>query len=194
MADLMYKSPLAGAASPLSMEALNIDGLQLRELPCQRLMRLQGRTEDLNAAVRAALGSELPTTPNQSTAGQACEIAWLGPSRWLVRFAEGDNAKAADDLHKQIADVTGSAVDVTHQYMSFSLSGKRAGDFLARTCSLDLGAETFRPGFVSRTLFGRLSVLLEYCEPDTFRLSVDRSLARFAWQLFAALLDDIKQS
>lgn len=194
MAELMYKSPLARANTPLSVEALNVDGLQLRELPCQRLMRLQGRVEDLDAAVRAAIGDGLPTAPNQSVAREACEIAWLGPSRWLVRFADGDDGAEAEALQKEMAGVTASVVDVTHQYISFSLSGRRARDFLARVCSLDLGAETFMPGFVSRTLFGRVAVLLEYCEPDKFRLSVDRSLARFVWRSFAAILNDVKQS
>lgn len=193
MADLMYKSPLAEANTPLSVKAINIDGLHLRELPRQRLMRLQGRSDDINATVQAALGVGLPTKPNQSAVGAECEVAWLGPARWLVRFSEKDSGTAAL-LQKDMAGATASLVDVTHQYMSFSLSGRRAGEFLARVCSLDLGAEAFRPGFVSRTLFGRLPVLLEYCEPDSFRLSVDQSLARFAWALFAAILDDIQQS
>jgi heterotetrameric sarcosine oxidase gamma subunit len=194
MADLMYKSPLAEANTPLSVKALNIDGLQLRELPRQRLMRLQGRADDIDAAVQAALGVGVSARPNQSVVGAECEVAWLGPARWLIRFAEGDEGAKEAALHKEMADVTASVVDATHQYMSFGLSGRRAGEFLARVCSLDLGAKAFRPGFVSRTLFGRLPVLLEYCEPDSFRLSVDQSLARFAWALFAAILDDIQQS
>lgn len=194
MDDLMYKSPLAKADTPLSVEALNCDGLQLRELPRQRLMRLQGGAEDVEAGVRAAVGVGVPTTPNRCVTGEHCVIAWLGPSRWLIRFAEQDDDTAAATLQQEMAGVTASLVDVTHQYISFGLSGVRARDFLARLCSLDLGAETFKPGFASWTLFGRLPVLLEYCEPDIFRLSVDQSLARFAWRLFAAILDDVKQS
>ena len=194
MAELKYKSPLVKADNPLSANTLNSDGLQLRALACQRLLRLQGRAEDIDVAVQAVLGAGLPTTPNQSVAGKNCEITWLGPSRWLVRFADDDDGARSEALLKNMATVTGSVVDVTHQFMSFSLSVQRAGEFLARVCSLDLGAERFKPGFAVRTLFGRLPVLLEYCGPDKFRLSVDQSLARFAWRYFAAILDDVKQS
>jgi len=194
MAELMYKPPLASTDTPLSVEALNIDGLQLRELPRQQLMRMQGRAEDIDVAVRSALGTGLPTMPNQIAIGEGYEIAGLGPSRWLVRFADDDDGVRSEALLNEMAGVVASIVDVTHQYMSFSLSGRRAGEFLARVCSLDLGVESFKPGFAARTLFGRLPVLLEYCELGKFRLSVDQSLARFAWALFAAILDDVKQS
>lgn len=189
MGKLLDKSPLQAADAPFRARVINHDGLHLGELLRQRLIRVQGRADALASGIEAALGLPLPTTPNRGVPGDACEIAWLGPTRWLIRFAAESEDKA-----EALMQVTrnGFAADVTHQHVSFSLTGPRAMDFLTRVSSLDLDAPVCGPGFVSRTLFAYLPVLLERRGVEEFRLTVDQSLARYAWDWFTAIVEDVR--
>lgn len=194
MVELLDRSPLQVVDTPFTARVINLDGLHLSELPRQGVLRLQGKAEELAAAVNGATGLDLPAV-NGFTGADPATIIWIGPGRWLVRMSLSLVPDMTDRLARGLGDTPHLLSDASHQYVSFTLSGVRANDFLQRVCSLDPGAPGFVPGAALRTLFGRLPVLLEHMrEGPEYRLTVDQSLARYAWDWFTAIFEDVRDT
>ncbi len=194
MADLLDKSPLAKADALFSPRVLNRDGLHLSELPREGVLCLQGRPEELVSAVKLATGITLPEINRFNEAGETTVI-WLGPRQWLVRAPLDRIQQVEARLVQEFGGLAYMMTDVSHQYVTFELSGGPASDVLRRTSSIDVEAEGFAPGAAVRSLFGRLPVLFEYtCDGPEYRLTVDQSLSRFAWDWFSSIADDVAQS
>jgi sarcosine oxidase subunit gamma len=142
--------------------------------------RLVLRAPDLSlASLSRALDVALPTAPKSSAAsdGLRRRALWLGPDEWLVVDEDGADLAAlcagAASLH--------SAVDVSHRNLAILVEGPGAAACLNAGCPQDLSLRAFSVGACSRTVLGKIEVVLLRTAETAFRVEVWRSFSDYAW-------------
>ncbi|TCL69644.1 sarcosine oxidase subunit gamma [Rhizobium sp. BK251] len=138
------------------------------------------------AALSTALGLDLPTKPKTSTRRDGRLALWLGPDEWLVIDEGGSDLVAAAGQSAALH----SAVEVSHRNTAIIVSGEGAEATLASGCPQDLSLETFPVGACSRTIFGKVEVVLVRIEDETFRVECWRSFSDYAFGLLAEAAED----
>lgn len=133
-----------------------------------------------------ALDLELPAKPKTSAMKGKRAALWLGPDEWLLI------GPAADDLAGALAKVTAfhSAVDVSHRNVGILVAGERAEATLAAGCPQDLSLASFPVGACSRTVFGKIEIVLWRTGADAFRVECWRSFCDYALKLLAEAARD----
>lgn len=139
------------------------------------------------AALSKVLGLKLPVKPKTSAAGEGRVALWLGPDEWLVIDEDGgdllaDSAKV-DALH--------SAVDISHRNVALSVSGANAEATLNAGCPQDLSLAAFPVGACSRTILGKVEIVLLRVSESEFRVECWRSFSDY---VFAFLSDAAKDA
>ena len=138
------------------------------------------------AGLSAALGLTLPIRPKGSAAVDGRLAFWLGPDEWLVIDEKGADLMAAcagmATAH--------SATDVSHRNVAIIVSGPGTVATLSAGCPLDLSLSGFAVGAATRTLFGKVEIVLYRMTDDTFRLECWRSFADYAFGLLAQAAED----
>ena len=172
------RSPLAHR-SPIAAER---DAVRLAEIPFLTKHILRVDRETGAAAVKSALGLDLPQEPLTISRSNDTACLWLGPDEWMI--VGGDNV-AVDfgDNHHQIADVS-------DYYTVIEISGRRARDALMKLTTLDIHPRAFQVGQVAGSVFGHANAWLWLTgESDddgpVFRLIVRWSMADYLWCLLA---------
>jgi sarcosine oxidase subunit gamma len=133
-----------------------------------------------------ALGVELSLKPKTSASRNGRHALWLGPDEWLV-IDEGEA-----DLAALCAGVTAlhSAVDISHRNVAILVSGPRAADVLNAGCPQDLSLAVFPVCAASRTVLGKVEIVLWRTAEDIFRVEVWRSFSDYAFTLLAEAARD----
>lgn len=183
-------APLGGWSERLA--EVGGDELQIEIAPFHTLINLRGAPSDqsLVTDVQRALGVELPMAPNRWHGDDRIAAAWLGPDEWLLIGPDG----GAKEFEQAIRDARPidpwlSVVDVSHNYICFSVSGRRARELLAKGCALDLRPHAFSAGDCAQTVIGKSRVLLRaLAAPDLLEIWVRNSFAGYmaAWMLDAS--------
>lgn len=137
-------------------------------------------------ALSAALALELPRRPKTSTRSNGCSALWLGPDEWLVIDESGADligvTRSSGVLH--------SATDVSHRNTAIAVSGPGAEATLAAGCPQDLSLDAFPIGACSRTLFGKVEVIVLRLDDETFRVECWRSFSDYVFGLLAEAASD----
>lgn len=151
--------------------------------PAERI-NLRVRAEDV-AVLSAALGLDLPVKPKTSSSANKRTALWVGPDEWLV-FAESgtvvrngliEDAGKSGALH--------SATDISHRNTAILVSGPGAAAAINAGCAQDLSLDAFPVGACSRTLFGKVEIVLLRTAEDAFRVEVWRSFSDYAFALLS---------
>lgn len=172
MADMAQrKIPLAGQHGGSVVASLTPAS------PASRISLRAGA--DAVAALSKALGVDLPTKPKTSTTNKGRSALWLGPDEWLIIGADGDDLKA--DAAK--SKVLHSATDISHRNTAIIVSGKKAAEAINCACPQDLSLATFPVGACSRTVFGKIEIVLFRTAADTFRVECWRSFSTYAFEM-----------
>ncbi|MGE3304765.1 MAG: sarcosine oxidase subunit gamma [Rhizobiaceae bacterium] len=129
------------------------------------------------AALSKALGVKLPTRPKSSASEGGRHALWLGPDEWLVIDTAGGDP---------LADVAGvkqlhSAVGVSHRNVAVQVSGAGVEATLSAGCPQDLTLAAFPVEACSRTLVGKVEVVLLRTAEDTFRVECWRSFSDYVF-------------
>ncbi len=138
------------------------------------------------AALSTALGLTLPTTPKTSAQFGSRVALWLGPDEWLVIDQDAVELVAV----AASASVLHSAADISHRNTGIIVSGPDAEACLSAGCPQDLSLDSFPVGACSRTLFGKVEIVLVRVEPDTFRVECWRSFSEYVFGLLAEAAED----
>lgn len=133
---------------------------------------------DMVEVLGKALGIALPTGPKTSTTEGTRTALWLGPDEWLIIDTKADPCRALDTVEGLF-----SAVDISHRNTAVLISGPSAADILNAGCPQNLSLETFPVGACSRTIFGKVEVVLHRVKPTVFRMEVWQSFSRYAFDL-----------
>lgn len=154
-----------------------INGVALTPAKPARRISLRARRDGV-AALSPALGLELPTKPKTSATANGRSALWLGPDEWLV-IDETEGGEPQADLAG--VSVLHSAVDISHRSAAIIVSGAKAADVINAGCPQDLGLQAFPVGACSRTVLGKIEIVLLRTAPNTFRVECWRSFADYAF-------------
>jgi len=131
------------------------------------------------AGLSTALDVELPQRPKTSAAEGPRSALWLGPDEWLV----------IDEKERDLAGICAqagvlhSAVDISHRNVGILVSGPRAQEILNAGCPQDLSLSRFPAGAASRTVFGKVEIILWRRGETAFRVECWRSFSEYVWNL-----------
>ncbi|RUM97454.1 sarcosine oxidase subunit gamma family protein [Pseudaminobacter arsenicus] len=149
-------------------------GVRLAVLPPAERISLRAPEASITALTRA-LGVSLPKAPKTSAAKAGRTALWLGPDEWLVIDEAGGDPLA------DCAGVKGlhSAVGISHRNVAISVSGRQAADTINAGCPQDLSLAAFPVGAASRTVLGKVEIVLLRTQEDTFRVECWRSFSDY---------------
>ncbi len=153
-------------------------------LPATRVSLRAGA--DAVAALSKSLGVKLPTKPKTTAATKGRTAFWLGPDEWLLIDEKGGNLMA--DCAS--SGVVHSATDISHRNTAIIVSGPAAADTINSASPLDLSLAAFPVGAVTRSVFGKIEIILHRVEEDTFRVECWRSFAEYAFGMLAEGAED----
>ena len=149
-------------------------GVRLAVLPPSHRMALRAPEASL-PALSKALGLTLPTAPKSSASSGSRTALWLGPDEWLVI---DDGAKdPLDDCAKVKA--LHSAVGVSHRNVGISVTGPAAANAINAGCPQDLSLSAFPVGAATRTILGKVEIVLLRNGEDGFRVECWRSFSDY---------------
>ncbi len=137
------------------------------------------------AALSAALGVDLPTRPKTSASANGRTALWLGPDEWLVIAEGGGEVGSAMIGDAAKSGALHSATDVSHRNTAILVSGPGAAAAINTGCPQDLSLAAFPVGACSRTVFGKVEIVLLRTAEDAFRVEVWRSFSTYAFGLLA---------
>jgi len=107
-------------------------------------------------------------------------IARLGPDEWLLLGPDAESGRLARELDLALASTFFSLVDISHRQVAIAVAGTHACEVLNGGCPLDLHDNTFPPGSATRTLLGKVEiVLLRSGAARTYRVECWRSFAPY---------------
>ncbi len=181
----MAKSPASSRPAALPVRAFALSGRSVQNQavsltpadPASR-MSLRARPEAIEPLSKA-LGVKLPESPKSSAMNRAkSRVAlWLGPDEWLViDFSGGDLIGACAGV-KQLH----SAVDISHRNVAILVEGEGARATLAAGCPQDLSNEAFPVNACSRTILGKIEVVIWRTGEKAFRVECWRSFSTYAF-------------
>ena len=151
-------------------------GVKLAVLPPAERMSLRAPTASI-AALTKALGVALPTRPKASSAKGGRMALWLGPDEWLVIDEAGGDPLADVAAVKALH----SAVGVSHRNVGFAVTGPAAEATIRAGCPQDLSLAAFPVGACSRTILGKIEIVLVRTAEDAFRVECWRSFSDYAF-------------
>jgi sarcosine oxidase, subunit gamma len=148
---------------------------QVSITPADSAFRMSLRAKpDTVSALSKALGITLPSKPKTSETKATRSALWLGPDEWLVI----DSAKnPAADLAKVKA--LHSAVDISHRNTAILVSGAAAEATLSAGCPQNLSLKAFPVGACSRTILGKVEIVVVRTGRQAFRVECWRSFSDY---------------
>jgi sarcosine oxidase subunit gamma len=141
-------------------------------------LNLRGDADDEHfvAAVEAALGQTLPTSPNTATFDKH-RVYWLGPNEWLIL---ADSQSLAGELQESLVEISGALNDISGGQIVLRIAGTHVRDVLARGCTLDFHPQVFTAGMCAQSGLAKASVLIALVNAaDTFDVIVRRSFSDY---------------
>lgn len=153
----------------------------LRPLPERARFALRCAVEAL-AGIGTAFGVAQPVQPLASAVAGARAALWLGPDEWLLLAEAGAAPPETPGAY---------AIDISHRHLAFALDGPGAAPALNEGCPLDLDPAAFPPGACTRTLFGKVEIILWRRAADRFEIEVARSFAAPLRSLLEGALRDL---
>src|SRR5471032_2051192 len=133
---------------------VNEPALQLSELQLHGIIRVQGEAiaPAFQAALRTALGMELPASERVSAMGEA-RLAWAGPNEWLYFCSLSTEEESLSTIKLALADQFATVTRISDSRVSLIVTGSEAANFLSKGCGIDLYPTSFEPGKVVTTRF-----------------------------------------
>jgi sarcosine oxidase, subunit gamma len=187
MADAGTRSAVAVARRDAAHagETFAAKGVTLAILPPAERVSLRAPAASL-AALGKALGVELPQKPKTSAAKDGRTVLWLGPDEWFIIDESGKDP---------LADLAGvaalhSAVGVSHRNVAISVSGPAAEAAINAGCPQDLSLEAFPVGGASRSVLGKVEIVLLRTTEDSFRVECWRSFSDYVWAFLTEAAKD----
>lgn len=188
---------VANRAPVLAGRSIGASGVNVSVLPPAERISLRAPAASV-AALSKALGVLLPQTPKNSALSKGGGIfgprakagtraaLWLGPDEWLVidqagRDPLGDCAPVKA-LH--------SAVGISHRNVGISVSGPAAEATINAGCPQDLSLAAFPVGACSRTVLGKVEIVLWRTAEETFRVECWRSFSDYVFTFLAEAARD----
>ncbi|WP_245455233.1 sarcosine oxidase subunit gamma [Mesorhizobium sp. M9A.F.Ca.ET.002.03.1.2] len=175
----------AGRRAALAGQELSAAGVTLAVLPPAERISLRAPDASV-AALSKALGVTLPRKPKTSAAKAGRTALWLGPDEWLIIDEAGRDPLA------ECAKVTAlhSAVGISHRNIAISVAGPAAAATINSGCPQDLSLGAFPVGAASRTILGKVEIVLLRTATNTFRVECWRSFSDYVFTFLSEAAGD----
>ena len=183
----MAKITMAQARPPHEYRRYANSGVSIETASPAARVSLRASAKEA-AKLTKPLGLKLPITPLTTTSSQSRSALWLGPDEWLVIDQVPTSITA---LMKNLAIEKCSHVDVSHRDTAITVSGKGAENTLNAGCPRDLSLDAFPVGCCSRTIFGKIEIVLWRQDNETFHIEVWRSFSDYLWTYLLDAAKDV---
>ena len=134
------------------------------------------------AAVSAGLGIALGGVMLRAAARDSWHAMHLAPDEWLLIGRQGAVPGAVREAH--------SLVDISDRSLGFDIAGADVADALNAACPLDLGDASFPVGACTRTVFGKVMVMVWRTGTASWRVDCGRSFEPYVGVLLALAIED----
>jgi sarcosine oxidase subunit gamma len=174
--------------TPLSgRDPIVAQGITVTELPFLGKITLRGNAADpaFAAAVKAVLGTDLPTQPMTSVRVGQNRVFWKAFDEWLIWTEEDAQMQLIDDLRTALSEVRKSVVDVSDYFTVLRVEGMRCRELLAKGCVIDLHPRVFKPGQATGTGFHHATIFITQTDAEIFDVMIRWSFADYLWQYLA---------
>jgi sarcosine oxidase, subunit gamma len=178
-------APSAERRAALAGQELSAAAVTLAVLPPAERISLRAPDASV-AALSKALGVTLPRKPKTSAATAGRTALWLGPDEWLV-IDEAAKDPLADCA---TAAVLHSAVGISHRNVAISVTGAAAAATINSGCPQDLSLDAFPVGAASRTILGKVEIVLLRTAADAFRVECWRSFSDYVFTFLSEAARD----
>jgi sarcosine oxidase, subunit gamma len=178
---------MADLTTARSMPALVPSGA-VRPLPPASRFVLRGAPAVMAAAAKALDLNISDTACRSATRGQPNSewaALWLGPDEQLLLAPVPDGEDITARLRDSLSALPHSLVDVSHRQVAIEISGPTAQTLLNSGCPLDLHISAFPTGMCTRTVLGKVDIVLWRRGASTFHVEVWRSFAGYATRFLA---------
>lgn len=138
------------------------------------------------APLSKALRVALPQKPKSSANKGGRTALWLGPDEWLVIDEAGKDPLADCAKVKELH----SAVGISHRNVAFSVTGSGAAATVNAGCPQDLSLEAFPVGAASRTVLGKVEIVLLRTAENAFRVECWRSFSDYVFTFLSEAARD----
>jgi sarcosine oxidase subunit gamma len=138
--------------------------------------------ETAAANVGTALGVNFGQPLNQAQVAGTRATLRVGPDEWLI-LGLGDEGPAIAATVAASAGEAHSLVDVSHRNVGMVFAGSRVEAALNTGCPLDLSLAAFPVGMATRTLLGKVEIVLWRQAADRFHIECWRSFAPYVHAL-----------
>lgn len=187
MAKAVTKSAMPTVTRRSTLEGRIAAHAGVRVTPGTPASRISLRAPEASlSALGKALGLTLPRKPKTSSAKGARAALWLGPDEWLVIDDDGADLIAACAKVKEFH----SAVDVSHRNLAILVEGPGAEATISAGCPQDISSDVFLVGACSRTILGKIEIVLWRTGEDVFRVECWRSFSDYAFTFLAEAAKD----
>ena len=157
-------------------------GAWANEVPLLGYISLRGNANQPTflAAVKSALGLDLPTKPCVSISNKTLSIFWVSPDEWLITCERSQLASLQASLKGSLNGLHSQVVDNSGGFTTVLLQGKNASEVLQHCTVYDL--HDLSSNKVVGTTFGKMSLFLSRYD-DGYKLVFRRSFADYIWPL-----------
>ena len=167
---------IAARDAALAGRAFSASDVTLAVLPPAERISLRAPAASV-AALSKALGVALPQTPKTAATKDRRSALWLGPDEWLVIDEAGKDPLADCAEVKALH----SAVGISNRNIAIAVTGPAAATTVNAGCPQDLSLAAFPVGACSRTILGKIEIVLVRTAEDGFRVECWRSFSDYAW-------------
>lgn len=151
----------------------------------QGMITLRGDlgADTLRAAVKAAIGANIPERRQIAAGREGCSIAWMSPDEVLILLPREESAQAAAQLQTALSDDHTLVVDMSDARAMFTLAGADVREVLAKLCPVDLAPAALPAGEVRRTRAAQAAVAFWIDEAGVAHLICFRTVAKYVYDL-----------
>lgn len=175
---MLEQRPRAARAEPVPKDVERFGQVAIG--PIEPRTRVVLRLRPAEAARRGAVaGLALDGAINTATWTGDRRALRLGPDEWLIVGHDDEAEELFAGLAADLTGVVHASVDVSHRQAGFVVSGAGAADVLNAGCPLDLSLAAFPPGAVTRSVLGKVEIMLTRVDETTFEVETWRSFAAY---------------
>jgi sarcosine oxidase subunit gamma len=135
------------------------------------------------AAAGKVFGVPLPDKACTAMVAGDRAALWLGPDEWLLLAPSQQRDAIEEDFRDTLGELPYSLVDVGERQIALTVEGPQAAVLLNCGCPLDF--DEIPVGFCSRTMLGKVEIVLWRLAPERFHIEVWRSFAGYVQLLLA---------
>lgn len=160
-------------------------GISIQPLAAEGRLKLRLDAGSLARAPVAA-GFALDRPINTITTSNGRASVRLGPNEWILIAPDAEVEAAMAEVEAALRGEFFALVDISHRHVAIEVKGRHAPEVLSAGCPLDLHLSRFPTGSASRTLLGKVEIIVARTDDwPIYRVECWRSFASYTYGFLA---------